>query len=81
MVDILAASLAFGGTTVGLKGRRQRRRLMRALGKPALAVRQIAKGAPPNHLGLQGAMKPLVLALGLRMIGLAMADGDTQLGS
>jgi len=66
---------------------RQIERLVRPLGvvhhppvvKPALALGQIGKGPPPNHLGRQGAMKPLVLALGLRMVRPAMANRDPEL--
>src|SRR5271163_3193283 len=57
---------------VARRGGRQIERLVRPLRvvhhppfvKPALALAKTGKGAPADHLGYQGAMKPLVLALG-----------------
>ncbi len=47
--------------------------------KPALTLGEVGKGAPADHLGLQSAVKPLIFALGLRMVGPAMADPDAEL--
>ena len=48
--------------------------------KPALALGDVGKGPPADHLGHQGAMKPLVLALGLRMVGPAVAGSGYPSG-
>src|SRR6266404_5546155 len=66
---------------------RQIERLMRPLGvvyhppgiKALLALGKIGKRPPADDLSRQRAMKPLVLSLGLRMVGPTMADRDTEL--
>jgi hypothetical protein len=44
-----------------------------------LALGQIGNAPPADHLGHHGATKPLVLALGLRMVWPAVTDRDDEL--
>ena len=46
----------------------------------ALAVGEIAKTAPADHFGLEGAMEALFLALGLGMAGPAVHDAHAKPG-
>ncbi|MDB5741843.1 MAG: hypothetical protein JWR68_158 [Polaromonas sp.] len=78
--------IADGAGTVTAGRRAQAQRIVRALvvvhaapaRKGALRLGQAGKAAPGQHLGFQRAMKPLDLAVGLRVVRRAVADPDAQ---
>src|SRR5438874_6650594 len=79
-------AIGSGTHTIAIGRHREAKRLMRALAivdrPPAveglLALDEISEAFAVEHLGFERAMEALVLALGLRMIGPAMADPDPQ---
>src|SRR5436305_8464678 len=79
-------AIGSGTHTIAIGRHREAKRLMRALAivdrPPAveglLALDEIGEAFAVEHLGFKRAGEALVLPLGLRMIGLPMADPDPQ---